>query len=296
MPLDLKQLEQKISNFWSKQINYEHFNWYIRLFAVFACIHLLSSFPKPIEWYFSINGHFPPKPLSFFRFSFFSLLSPLPLALFHSLVLWALILMIFGFSNRFLLVLTWIWHLSVWRDTLTIHWHMDALLMIHNFYLIFFPNKKQTLHYGIFPLQLLKIQLTLTYLGSALYKFSTPEWIDGRAIHNAMLSWLFTTPFTVSPLPAQFIGIGIILLEFLLPVALWFRRCQIPCFYIATLFHLSIFFLTPIKLFSVYMISLQLFYLPNWVEQLDIYTQRIKGNCINSLYRSWNSKKRVKHP
>lgn len=108
-------------------------------------------------------------------------------------------------------------------------------------------------------LWLCRMQVIVAYLVSSVYKFQSPEWVDGTAIYyifsiNAfslppITDWIVATPF----LYKTFTWISLAY-QTLFPVLVWFKKIKPWLFFVGILFHLGIAFVMGIVDFGVIMI------------------------------------------
>lgn len=124
--------------------------------------------------------------------------------------------------------------------------------------------------------RLIQVQLCLVYVFAGLHKLR-PAYLDGSVLHRILLEYVpirtsgrfLAEWITREDLIALFqtgwiftwLAWMTVILELLLPLALWFRRTRWPAALVGTAFHLSIAFLMDIHVFSYAVIASYLLFL-----------------------------------
>lgn len=111
----------------------------------------------------------------------------------------------------------------------------------------------------IWPLRLIRCQVSLVYLSSALWKLLYPTWRDGSAVYwalnlNAFHRFPWQLPVTAEPMVALMTW-GTLLFELCFPVLVWFRATRVPTLLIGVGLHLGLWLTLELGPFSFVMIA-----------------------------------------
>jgi len=129
----------------------------------------------------------------------------------------------------------------------------------------------------IWPLRLIRAQVALIYLSSALWKLSYPAWRDGTAVYwalnlNGFHRFPWPIPVALEPL-LPFFTWGTLLFELLFPVLVWFRATRGPVLVMGLGLHLGLWLTLEIGPFSWVMIASYVAFLdPRRVARLSVTT------------------------
>ena len=124
----------------------------------------------------------------------------------------------------------------------------------------------------IWPLRLIRVQVSLIYLSSALWKLLYPAWRDGTAVYwalnlNAFHRFPWQLPVAAEPL-VVLLTWGTLLFELFFPLLVWFRATRVPTLLLGLALHLGLFATLEIGPFSWVMMASYLAFLdPTWVAQ-----------------------------
>lgn len=267
-----------LERFWSVEVD-ARFLGVVRIsFCLLAIAHLWQSFPQAMEFYYGSKGLMDTSLPGFSLFSWSPLqfLPPGSLGSFRQLTICALAIAAFGIFTRPLLILALLWHLTAFRLTQPMAWHVDQLFMLTNFYLLFLPldtrlSIKSWKNRGFpvrfrkdsapkpvmeqaYALRLIQIQLCLIYWVAGISKVLNPQWQDGTAVATFLSSWLTWGPLQISPVQSLLTSYWVIFVELMIPLALWHRKSQYAAFISGILLHGGILVTTQITVFSFLMI------------------------------------------
>ncbi len=162
------------------------------------------------------------------------------------------VLLLVGVRPRLQAACAFVWLVSFHHRHLILFDGEDTVFRLMCFFLIFLPTGH---HYVLgrrnpapttqpcWALRLVQIQLCLIYMSSAWEKASGADWLDGTALYYvARLDDMFGT----MPLPrvmfewmplVRLASWSVVVLEFVLPVTLWFKDLRRASLIIAVLFH-----------------------------------------------------------
>ena len=111
----------------------------------------------------------------------------------------------------------------------------------------------------IWPLRLIRCQVSLIYLSSALWKILYPTWRDGTAVYwalNLNAFHRFPWPLPVAAEPAVVVlTLGTLLFELLFPVLVWFRTTRVPALLLGAALHLGLWITLELGPFSWVMLA-----------------------------------------
>jgi hypothetical protein len=124
----------------------------------------------------------------------------------------------------------------------------------------------------IWPLRIIRYQVALIYLSSALWKLLYPSWRDGTAAYWAInLNGFHRFPVEI---PVAFEPVfylltwSTVLFELFFPLLVWFRATRVPCLIAGIGLHLGLFLALELGPFSWAMIATYVAFLdPEWVAQ-----------------------------
>jgi hypothetical protein len=111
----------------------------------------------------------------------------------------------------------------------------------------------------VWPLRLIRCQVSLIYLGSALWKLLSPAWRDGSAVYWALnLNTFHRFPWPI-PIAAEpyvaFLTWGTLLFELSFPVLVWFRATRLPTLALGIAMHLGLWLALELGPFSWVMMA-----------------------------------------
>lgn len=126
---------------------------------------------------------------------------------------------------------------------------------------------------SILAQRLIAIQLTATYLGSAIQKLWLPMWQGGEILRVSFMSrWATPLAFGIAKLPLSdrvydFMTEVVKFVEFLLPFGFWIRKARPYAFLVGALFHVAVGALLSIWAFLVLLPLYPCFLPPEDVER-----------------------------
>ncbi len=111
----------------------------------------------------------------------------------------------------------------------------------------------------IWPLRLIRCQVSLIYLSSALWKLLYPIWRDGSAVYwalnlNAFHRFPWQLPVAAEPL-VVLLTWGTLLFELFFPLLVWFRVTRTPTLLAGLGLHLGLWLTLEIGPFSLVMMA-----------------------------------------
>ena len=87
---------------------------------------------------------------------------------------------------------------------------------------------------------IIRIQLILAYFVTGIYKLTGTSWLDGTAVGIAVTDGAFGPEWLAHfSVITMLITWSVLALQFILPVAVWFRRTRVPILLIGATFHLA---------------------------------------------------------
>lgn len=139
----------------------------------------------------------------------------------------------------------------------------------------FQPNNPIPQEYPIWPLRMIQIQTTAIVFFSCIEKLRGTQWPDGTALYYVSrlddLFYRLPVPDFIfqSILLISLISWGTLVLEFVVPIAVWFPRTRRIALVIAFLFHLSLDYMMNLNLFQwLMMLGWSSFIQPSDVEAI----------------------------
>ena len=127
----------------------------------------------------------------------------------------------------------------------------------------------------IWPLRLLRFQISLVYVGSALWKLLYPTWRDGSAVYwalslNAFHRFPWPIPGGVEPI-LTLATWGTVLFELFFPLLVWRPSTRTIALFLGVMLHFGLWLTLELGPFSFVMVTSYLAFLdPQWVaKRLD---------------------------
>ena len=192
------------------------------------------------------------------------------------------VLLLFGIFPRFQAVGSFFWLVSFQHRNIMICDGEDVVMRLVGFFVMLMPlhqlganrSSASTLPTSIpstttlvaacelqpgrvrsWALRLLQIQMCIIYLDTAAAKFHGDVWLDGTALYyvsrldawfraDAVPHFLFDTPWIV-----WLMTWSVIVIEFAVPVLIWFRETRRWALVLVAVFHLSCFWMMDLFLF-----------------------------------------------
>lgn len=182
------------------------------------------------------------------------------------------VLLLFGILPRFQAVCAFIWLVSFQHRNLMICDGEDIVMRLVGFFVMLMPlhqigakpssattspasHETQTGRVRSWALRLLQIQMCLIYLDTAAAKFHGDAWLNGTALYyvsrletwfraDAVPQFLFNTPWIV-----WLMTWSVIVVEFAVPVLVWFRGTRRWALLLVAAFHLGCFWSMDLFLF-----------------------------------------------
>lgn len=192
------------------------------------------------------------------------------------ITLWALataqaFLLMIGWRSRFQAALLWFWFLSFWSRGMAFSDAGDQATRILLFLLIFMPlGARWSLDAWLgaaddprmsgLGLRLFRLKVVIVFLVAGYYKTLGDTWWDGTAMWHV---WMMPGYAHNLPVPdglytnlwtSRVLSWLTLVLEMLLPVAVWFRRSRAVSIAIAVLFHFGLIYLMNIFWFQAAMV------------------------------------------
>ncbi len=108
-------------------------------------------------------------------------------------------------------------------------------------------------------LWLCRMQVIIVYVVSSIYKFLSPEWMDGSAVYYVFSIQAFSLPpitdwMISSPVVFKTLTYTSLAYQVLFPVFVWIPRIKVPFLIVGIFFHLGIAFLMGIMDFGLIMV------------------------------------------
>lgn len=178
----------------------------------------------------------------------------------YSVLLFQIVALLVGWFARFQALSIFIWLTSFQHRDILIWDGEDWVFRLLAFYLIFLPigdyyslrrrNRKNPTQPGstpkpVWPLRLIQIQITVIYISCVWEKLNGSEWLDGIAVYY--ISRLDDS-FGRFPVPGflfQSLAVikcmtwSVLVIEFLIPIGLWFKETRRAALLLAVGFHLA---------------------------------------------------------
>jgi hypothetical protein len=175
------------------------------------------------------------------------------------LLLGHLLLLLIGWYPRVQAACAFVWFTSFVHRNILIFDGEDTLLRLLLFFLAFVPSGERYALAGLWRrtprpaaagsmwgLRMIQIQMSLIYLSAAWEKARGEDWVSGNALyyvarlddlfgHLPVPAFLFESPAWFRPLTR-----AVMVLEFLLPAAFWFRETRRVALLVALGFHLAL--------------------------------------------------------
>ncbi len=203
-----------------------------------------------------------------------TLLAHLPLHLCYGLFVAQIVLLIAGWQSRIQAVGVLVWLTAFQHRNYTIVDGEDTVMRLFAFYLALCPcgwaysvdawlrrRAGAKLETPIpWALRLFQIQMCVIYLSSAMEKSSGTDWVSGKAMYYVAR---LDDSFGKFPIPTylfehlwavKLMTWSVLAIEWLLPVALWWKRSRKPAVVVGIVFHLSIDYTMNLFLFHWLMI------------------------------------------
>lgn len=102
--------------------------------------------------------------------------------------------MIFSVSARATTALLWFAHSWLWLSNSSYYWSWGLLFSDLLFLLIFFPSSPRAAPRGAgvgFWFRMFQVQVCFVYLLACLYRYDSPLWLRGEALHVALADTVF---------------------------------------------------------------------------------------------------------
>ena len=188
------------------------------------------------------------------------------------------ICLLLGLFTRWQLASIFVLYTSFVHRNIMIFDGEDILFRLMAFYLIFSPagkfcsienwwasrKKPQSEHppvlYAIWPLRLIQIQTASIVFFSVIEKLKGTEWLDGTALYYVSrlddLFYRFPVPEFIfeSMFLMSLMAWATLVLELVVPIAVWFPKTRRAALLLAFLFHLSLDYMMNLNLFQWIMI------------------------------------------
>ena len=214
--------------------------------------------------------------------------------------------MVFGFFSRFscfiagLVTLTMVFFYGYIGGVESWSHHHTTFLAVVTFVLAFTPSgrsfsldrilaiRKAELRglkwpeeYGnLWALRLVGVQLSAIYFWGAVDKCRF-AYLGGDRIEQPFMYLYFGSDYPGDwfHVIAVVMAVSTVSLEFLLTFGLWIRRVMLPLMALGVLFHVGIYYLLPVTVFSVASVAAYLAYLPP--EQVHQFFDRLLGSGMS---------------
>tara|TARA_R110002096_G_scaffold206192_10_gene392403 strand:+ start:20040 stop:20945 length:906 start_codon:yes stop_codon:yes gene_type:complete len=187
-----------------------------------------------------------------------------------ALLAFHLVALLLGWKSRLQAIAVFVWLVSFQNRNPLILDASDVLFRLLSFFLILMPlgnrwaidsSSKTPTPRKLWALQLVRIQLTLVYFSSAIYKLQSDDWTSGHALYYVFqLAQYehFPIPgfFLQSLLLQKLVTWAVILVELLLPFLLWIPRTRLVGVALGLVLHLAIFYGMFLFLFQFLMMLL----------------------------------------
>lgn len=171
------------------------------------------------------------------------------------------LLLLVGFWSSFQAVCVFIWVISFQHRNLMILDAEDAVIRVMGFLLIFMPlgqaigwdawrrrriqKPVEIIRRPLWGLRLLQIETCVIFLGAALSKLRSEDWLDGTALYYAsrLDDYFFRFPLPTFPWESlailKWLGWAVIAIELAVPILVWLRETRWPALIAAGLLHLA---------------------------------------------------------
>ncbi len=121
----------------------------------------------------------------------------------------------------------------------------QQMISIILFWLVFLPTMKDgsdrdpgVIAMGSF--WIMRGQLLIAYLSTALHKFTGTHWMDGTALGIVVTDEAFGPTWIAEvPLIATILSWFILLFQFTFPIAVWFKKTRVPWMIAGIMFHVA---------------------------------------------------------
>lgn len=206
--------------------------------------------------------------------------------------------LLIGWKCRINAIAVFIWVVSFQNRNPLILDASDVLFRLLCFFLILMPlgsrwaigsQRKAPMKSKLWALQLLRIQVTLVYFSSVVYKLQSDDWTSGNAIYYvfqlAQYEHLPIPEFFLESLLLQKLATWmVILVEMILPFLLWIPRTRHVGIVLGLLLHLAIFYGMFLFLFQFLMMLLVCSFLKG--EEVVQIWDFLRKRCCRWLRRS----------
>ena len=217
----------------------------------------------------------------------------------YLLLITHVLLLLVGVKPRLQAACAFVWLVSFHHRHIILFDSEDTVFRLMCFFLIFLPtgrhyvlgrpNPAPTPHPG-WALRLVQIQVCLIYFSSAWEKANGVDWSSGTALYYvARLDDLFGTMplprFVFEWMPAvRLASWAVVVLEFALPVTLWFKDLRRASLAIAFLFHAATDYSMSLFLFHwVMAVALISFLEPRELNELEAMLGRTRAGLGRKL-------------
>lgn len=166
--------------------------------------------------------------------------------------------LLLGWGTRINAVCVFIWLVSFQHRNILLLDGEDTVFRLVGFFLMFMPAGRawsldaRFRRPGVelppasgWAVRLMQIQMAVIYLSASLVKMQGETWMDGTALYYVarlddyfgrfpLPRFMFDVPIVVAVLTWS-----VILVEFTVPILVWFKETRLPCLFFAVLFHLG---------------------------------------------------------
>lgn len=196
--------------------------------------------------------------------------------------------LLLGLRTRFNSVCVFVWLVSFQNRNLLLLDGEDTVFRLVGFFLIFMPagyvwslDARFRPRGTVLPpasgwaVRLLQIQMAVIYMSASLVKMQGETWVDGTALYYVarlddyfgrfpLPRFMFDVPIVVAVLTWS-----VIVVEFLVPLLVWFKETRLPCLFAAALFHLGCDYSMSLFLFHyIMLVGLCSFLTPSDLDRL----------------------------
>ncbi|MDQ3102084.1 MAG: HTTM domain-containing protein [Bacteroidota bacterium] len=161
------------------------------------------------------------------------------------LLLIGTIYQLFRPANRMVAVLIWM----IFTSLMNLSWLASSggqqMISIMLFWLVFIPAAKENSDQeqgavAIGAFWIMRVQLLIAYLSTALHKSTGTHWMDGTALGIVATDGAFGPAWIAEvPLIAAVLTWCILIFQFTFPIAVWFSRTRVPWMIAGVVFHLA---------------------------------------------------------
>ncbi len=159
---------------------------------------------------------------------------------------------------------------------------------------------------GLWPLWLLRAQVSLVYLASGFSKLVDPDWFGGLVLWDRVVRYrhvLDPTPlpeWAIDVLTSRWLYYGVaplaVLTELFIGIGLWFGRTRLAAIWVALVFHLAIEVSASVEVFSYAAIAaLAIWVTPSTRDRVVYVDDSPAGRALSAVVRAgdWFARFRV---